>query len=460
MKAFSRRFLDHLAALGLPASDAHLLVAVSGGCDSVVLLHLLRFAVPAAAGQRLTVAHFDHAMRGGSEADAGWVAGLCRAWQLPLVTGRAEEVLHSEADARRARYRFLRQAARERGATHLATAHHADDQAETVFFRVLRGTGLPGLGGISPGAGTGLIRPLLPFWRAEIEHYARSVGLRWRTDPTNRSLHPVRNRIRHELLPQIERTIAPAARRNLVRLARLAREAEAGWASIVEPLAAELARAEAGALVLARKPLRTYHPALGTRVLRHLLRRFGPPPGEAGTRMALQFITDAPSGRQLSLPGGVRIRVEYEVARIERAAATPVDRSLRIGRLEPGAAGSGTLRLGGRDYRAEWSVGRCPREPRPAESSGAWRAAFDRDTLRLPLELRAWRPGDRIRLRGGSRRLKRLFGDHKIPRSARAQRPVLVDADGTVLWVAGVVQAPHSLPQPGRDALFIQVVHA
>ncbi|HWK89351.1 MAG TPA: tRNA lysidine(34) synthetase TilS, partial [Longimicrobium sp.] len=214
---FVARFRRNLEALGLTGQGAHVLVAVSGGCDSVALLHLLRFAA-GDGGPRVTAVHFDHAMRPGSEGDARWVAGLCGAWGVPLVAARAEAAPRTEAEAREARYAFLLRAKAEAGATHLATAHHADDQAETVLFRVLRGTGIAGLAGIPAADERGVVRPLLPFWRAEIRRYARAHGLRWRTDPTNRLLDLARNRIRHDLLPLL-RTFNPAIEEALARTA-------------------------------------------------------------------------------------------------------------------------------------------------------------------------------------------------------------------------------------------------
>src|SRR4051812_7461857 len=183
------RFRENLAALGVEPG-AHLLAAVSGGADSVVLLHLLRF-VAEGMGMTVSAAHFDHAMRPDSGADAQWVAGLCAAWDVPLVVGRADGTLRSEGEARDARYAFLEAARAGAGADWIATAHHADDQAETVLFRVLRGTGVAGLAGIAPvDAARRLVRPLLPFRRAELRRYARSHGLRWREDSTNASVDP------------------------------------------------------------------------------------------------------------------------------------------------------------------------------------------------------------------------------------------------------------------------------
>jgi tRNA(Ile)-lysidine synthase len=446
-------FPERLRSLGLADPSAHLLVAVSGGCDSVTLLHLLRFAAHPGA-PRVTAAHFDHAMRDDSAADALWVTGLCRAWEVPLVSARSLVPLRSEDAARRERHAFLRSAAAAVGAGHIATAHHADDQAETVLFRILRGTGLEGLAGIAPTTPTGLVRPLLGFWRAEIESYARRARLRWREDATNRLPHAARNRLRNVYLPALEREVAPGARRNLVRLAGLAREAEAGWAALLDPVERQaLLRADDGSVVLARQTFRAYHPALGSRLLRSVLRRFGLSLSGAGTRLALQFITDAPSGRQLQLPGGVSLDLEFDTARIsfrseplpDAVVVIPADRE----------AGAGELRVGGRRYRVFWH--RAPGATLEPAADAVHETAFDRASLRFPLQVRGWIDGDRIRVAAGRRRLKKLFGDRRIPRSERAEIPLLVDAEGAVLWVAGVVQDPESRPRPEQDALYVRI---
>ncbi len=430
----THRFLDNLRTLGV-GDDARVLVALSGGADSVALLHLLRFAAMD-GGRAIFAAHLDHAMRPESASDAAWVAGLCRAWGVPLITARAEGGLRTEEEARDARYAFLRQAREEVRAEWIATAHHADDQAETVLFRVLRGTGIAGLAGIpAVDAARGLVRPLLPFTRAQLRQYAKKHGLRWREDASNAGLDPVRNRIRRQILPLIERTVAPGAGAALARLARTAAEDEAAWNVVLEREMEGLAREEDGALVLVRERLAGYDSTVAARLLRALLRRLGVVPDRDGTRSALRFIGTAPSGRELTLAGGIRIRTEFGEARIERSPlAVPPDAPLAL----QAPRGEGRCRIGGRERIVSW---RPAGEP---AADGAERFAVSDE--HWPLLVRGWLPGDRVRTHAGTRTLKRLFNDRRVPRSARARVPVLADARGRVLWVAGVARGA---PPPG-----------
>jgi tRNA(Ile)-lysidine synthase len=443
------RFRAHLETLGIGAGT-RLLVALSGGADSVALLHLLRFHAPG-VGIVLHAAHLDHAMRPGSGADAHWVAGLCAAWGVPLATERLERAPRSEDEARRARHAFLRRAAGEAGGTLVATAHHADDQAETVLFRVLRGTGISGLAGMAP-LGGGIVRPLLPFWRRELRAYARAAGLRWREDPTNRTLDPVRNRVRRRLLPLAERAVAPGARRSLVRLAELARAEEAAWSAVLEPLEREAAHREGEALVLARAPFRAYDSTVASRVLRNLLRQFGVVLDRTGTRLALQFITGAPSGRVLHAAGGLRLVSEFEAVRVERQGgdAVPPDREVVVQRHA--AEGEGEARIGGRRLRVAWRT--VSAGAGPPEEEGSVLLPADG----LPWTVRGWRPGDRIRTPGGTRTLKKLFAERRVPRSARHRTPVVADAAGRVLWVVGVERSRDLHTADGRAAIFLSIL--
>ena len=179
-----RRFIRELSGPEDPQDGDSLLVALSGGLDSLVLLHLLRFG-QGLPSFRLHAAHFDHRMRPGSEADSLWVKGLCQAWGVPLQKEEAISPPASEEEAREMRYEFLFRAREGCGARWLLTAHHADDQAETVLFRALRGTGLHGLSGIPRRREPGILRPLLSFTREELEDYAGLRGVRSREDPSN-----------------------------------------------------------------------------------------------------------------------------------------------------------------------------------------------------------------------------------------------------------------------------------
>ncbi|MDB4947781.1 MAG: tilS [Gemmatimonadetes bacterium] len=446
------RFPERLRALGLNGEGVRVMVAVSGGLDSVALLHLMRFAA-GEPGMDVVAAHCDHAMRAHSGEDARWVAGLCRAWGVPLWTRRAHAELRGEAEARAWRYGALREMMREAGATHLATAHHADDQAETVLFRVLRGAGIDGLAGIAERAAGGLVRPLLPYWRAEVRDHVRRAGLRWREDPTNRTAAYARNRIRR-LLPVLERDAAPGARRSLARLAEVARAEGAAWNAVLAPLEGEAARWEDGALLVVRSALAGYDSALAARLLRRLLAPFGGAPGLRGTRAALQFITAAPSGRTLQLPGGVRIRTEFGVARIERAGGgqggAGQDTPVRVA----SERGEGTAAVGGAELRVRWWTAEWGAE---AAEAGSATVALLAEGLRTPLLVRGWRPGDRLGTAGGTRKLKKLLGERRVPRGARARLPVLADADGRALWASAVGQDPSTLPRPGAAALLISI---
>jgi tRNA(Ile)-lysidine synthase len=433
------RFGAALRRVGTGERPVHLLVAFSGGLDSTVLLHLLRFASPGLP-LRLTAAHLDHGMRSSSAADAAWARGLCAAWQVPLESGTARRPLRGEAAAREERYRFLWRTAARLGAERVVTAHHADDQAETVLFRILRGTGLAGLRGMPPATRAGLVRPLLDVWREELAEYAHRHDLAWRTDPTNATHSPARNRIRLRLLPEIEREVAPGARRSLLALAELARESEAGWREMLNPLWREIVRRDGAALVIARAQLRGYHPAVQVRLLRRALRRFGLVPPRLGTRSALQFITHAPSGREMQLAGGVRIRTEFDDARMEIVGAAEPDVPLVIHRPEVGEPVTGEVRLGGAGYRVSALLADAGTALDDADAR--WRLRLPAGGLHFPVTLRARAAGDRLSTPGGTKSLKKWMIERRVPRSERATIPVLVDAAGAVLWAGGLTARP------------------
>ena len=248
-------------------SGVTVVVAVSGGADSAALAHALHSLRKPSEG-RLVLAHFNHRLRGAdSDADQQFVADLASNLGLELTTDSSpprplapSSPLPSEAALRDLRYAFLRRAASETGARWVATAHTTDDQAETVLMNILRGTGLAGLAGIPRVRefceGVALVRPLLDVSRAEVLEYLDEQGLTFREDTTNASLDYTRNRIRHELLPLLERDYSPHVRGAITRLARLAGEADYLVWTEARRLLSSICRTIPGGIELQIKPLR------------------------------------------------------------------------------------------------------------------------------------------------------------------------------------------------------------
>ncbi len=440
------RVLGFARSRGLLAEGERVLVALSGGVDSVVLLDLLRRHA-ARLGIEVCAAHFDHGMRAESADDAAWVAELCSRWQIPLITARADTLLRSEGAAREARYRFLFAAQRRTDATRIATAHHADDQIETVLLRLLRGAGLRGLSGIPLRRGP-FIRPLLRVPKAALLEYATRHQLEYRTDPSNARPDFARNRVRALLIPALA-AVRPHAGDAVLSLARYAARTEAAWHWMLQRLEAEvLVARQHDQIQLARPILLEYHPALRARVLRHFLRQYGIVPSRASTHHMLMFCANAESGSAMEVAGRLRLERAFDHLRIERIArAAPDDSVVAI----TGPSGTGRLSTGGRGYDVAWHV---------ADSAMPDAASFAPALLERGLELRGFRPGDRMRLTYGTKKLKKLFAEQRIAVSERARLPVLADSSGEVLWVAGVARSVHAPVVEAGSALNITVRNA
>ncbi len=449
-RSLARRFRAALAEDGVVSGGGRVLVSLSGGLDSTVLLHLLRFT-PRLPALAVHAAHLDHRMRPGSADDAHWVKGLARAWQVPLVTRAVARPPANETEARRARYRFLEEARAETGCRWVMTAHHADDQAETVAYRMLRGTGLAGLAGIPRTREPGLYRPLLPFWKRELAAYASAARLRHRTDPTNRSPDIPRNVVRRELLPLAEKRVAPGARRALHRLARLAEEENRLWHAVAPTLLAGLGvrRTEEG-VSFSRDALLQCDRLVRARLIRELAAEAGAHLDASGTDLASEFACSGGSGRSIDLPGGAVLSRAFERLAIARVATRiaggqPSDHARFVAVPAPGE-GAAEGRSGGAAFFARWST---------RGSVGGERLSIP--ALRFPILFRSWRPGDRIRLAAGTRKLKKVFGEARLPRPARARRPVLADSGGRILWVPGVARSIEARPAPHDAILYVGV---
>jgi tRNA(Ile)-lysidine synthase len=316
-------------------TDVHVLVAVSGGADSVALLRALLEAKRSTAGAgKLVVGHYDHGLRGReSEADAAWVAELCGELAVDCELGRHELATDLatpdgiEAAARTARYAFLRETAERLGARMVVTAHTADDQVETVLHHLLRGTGLAGLAGMpatrTMSPSVALLRPLLTVSRAEIEDYLASLGQTFRADATNSDVRLTRNRIRHELLPRLRADYNREVDTAILRAAQQAGEAQVIVESQADGLLEScLQRDTPGQIVLDVSRLADVPSIVVREVCKAAWSRAGWPLQAMGFVQWQQLAEmlaarDAPPA--INLPGNVRARVEGERLLLERS---------------------------------------------------------------------------------------------------------------------------------------------
>lgn len=419
---------------------ARLLVAVSGGADSVAMLYALH-----EWARRhplcLTVAHLHHGIRGrAATADCDSARQHAESLGLPFIEGKADVPALAkrtgrsiEMAAREARYDFFRRTAAESGAYAVAVAHTADDVAETFLLRLLRGAGLQGLGGILPVvdlAGLRVVRPLLEVTRVEVEAFLRAHAILWREDATNRDLSILRNRVRHELLPLLEREYQPAIRRTLARTARVLREEEAVLAPMVKR-AASRAKLADGALSV--RVLLKLKDALRHRVLLSWLRERGLPEArlDSSLLVRVEFLLSSPTSA-LTL-GKWIVRVEGEnllcvPKQVQKASPPPRPEPLPV------------------PARVEWQGLLVSAEPwqgivRPAR--GRVGALPSEATIRPlkrgeKLSVRSVWPGARIAPIGakGSMKLQDLFVDEKAPRAERAKIPIIT-CGKTVVWIPG-----------------------
>ncbi len=414
---------------------ARLVVGVSGGADSLALLHALHALAPAADWQ-LHVATLNHGLRGAvGAADADYVRTLATAWGLSVTVGQAEvlQAGNIEAAARRARYDFFAAVAHQIGAAQVVVAHHADDQAETVLLRLLRGTGLRGLRGMALSAPLPfhpelrLIRPLLFTPRRQIEVYCHEHDLRPREDATNADTALLRNAVRHRLLPLLE-TLAPPIRHTLTRLAESAALEDDYLSSVVDRLldSADCFNTPHSAAIR-RKAFRALHPALQRRWLMRGVEQVASADSVdyAHVRTAQHLALTGKQGALAQFVGGVHLRVDYDWLCIERAGQPPpamlppdTDVPLPI----PGEAWVGTFKI-------------CIR---PASPDAA-------DALPIPagavVRLRTRRAGDRFApqgMGGHTRKLSRWMVDQHIPLALRDGLPLL-DVNGvvTAIWWDG-----------------------
>ena len=413
-------------------------VAVSGGADSVCLLYVLLELAPR-WGLHLSVLHLDHGLRGEeSRQDAEFVRRLADQLGLPLSlreTPVAQSPDNLEQAARQARLAFFRETISSGAVQRIATGHTRSDQAETVLFRFLRGSGTAGLAGIRPVTSEGIVRPLIEIERSEVQQFLLQRGIAWREDSTNRGLQFARNRIRHELLPQIAREWNPAIGETLANTADWALAEEAWWDAEIDRLAAEHFTAvdDAGAILL-RAPVLA---ALPLAVARRLVRRamelakgdlraidFG------HIRSVMDLARSTEGHGRLQAPG-LDIFRSFEWLRFGKLGGGLETRNYRLTLAVPG-----TVRVPGTNLTISLEL---IDKLAPSVSSdwvyNSQMGCLDWQRLSGSLELRNWRPGDQYQPVGysGQEKIKTLFQQARIPLWERRHWPVLIDGS-SIVW--------------------------
>ena len=431
-------------------------VALSGGPDSVALLLVLHELVSNGDYDcRLVAAHLHHGLRGEeSDADQRFCRHLADELGLPFHTDKVDVTLAAEQEgrsvedaARRCRYKFLARTARRAGAPRIATGHHRDDLAETVIMRLIRGCGVRGLAAFSPrdtipleGSDLEVVRPLFECRRRDVVSFLRCRGQDYRTDSTNTNVQFLRNRIRHRLLPHLQENYRQFSVDSLAALARSAdeltemveRTVDETWDELcVERSADELSFDAEGLLEMTA--------AARKEALRRAMAAVSPSSGpvdmEARHLEAAHAVLTGPVGGQASLPRGITARREHGllyICRRPEATSLPA-REVSIG--EPLRVPEADMTLHSRilESKAVEDISRTSiQNPDQAFLALA--------RLSLPLTARGRRPGDRIHPLGapGHKKLKDFFIDRKIPRHIRDDLPLVVDDEGRIAWVAGV----------------------
>lgn len=425
----------------LSSPGQHLLIAVSGGADSVALLHAMHELSPR-LGVSLGVCHLNHDLRAEAGADAAFVERVAKRLRLPVTTSTSDvrglarrRRLSIEMAAREARYRFFARAARQSGAAAVATAHTADDEAETVLLKLARGAGPEGLSGIARHTrlkATTIVRPLLSVTRAEVLDFLTSRDLSWQEDESNRSPAFLRNRVRAEVLPLLETRLNPAVRRVLCRTADILR-AENDWLDKLAEEILEACRHDKGGLDL--EALRPHPLAARRRAIRLWLIQEGICEEQIDFSLLdrVQDLADKLNGTASAPLGGGRVlRRRYGHLGVETSASAVVpfravvnvpgetilpEQCLRI--VTESAPGIDKTR---------GTVGNLP----AAASISRTRVG------RRRLYVRSWRAGDRIRPLGmqGTRKLQDVFVDAKVPSDHRDRIPVF-ECAGEVIWIPG-----------------------
>ncbi len=437
------------------------LAAVSGGADSVCMLHVL-FSLKNSIGFSLACAHVNHGLRGdAADRDEEFVKNLCRELKVPFYSKKydvasvaAEKKQTVEEAGRNVRYEFFEELKEEHGFNKIATAHNKNDNAETVLMRIIRGTGIDGLSGISYVREDGVIRPILDITRAEIESYCKDCGLEYCTDSTNWDNDYTRNKIRNELIPYLEKEFNSNIKESLVRLSVNAGEDSSflkGYASrVLERLGSTMPLAP-NALHI--ESFKYFEKSIGARILRMAAEK-----SSSGVKLEKCHIDDIfallekPTGTSIDLPGGLKASVNYGWLTFEG----PKDKADVV--------------FDSDEFFAEISVGETVfvdslgKSISLREEDSSYRCKINETMLDLdllgnqPLFLRSRRDGDKIVFfkDGRTKKIKKIFIDDKIPKKDRNKIPLLATGSEVIAIVGSRISEKYKITKETRRALVIE----
>ncbi len=445
---FQQHVLDFIRSRKLVVPGEPIFAAVSGGPDSVALLHVLRCLSPVLGISRLTVLHFNHRLRGtASDEDEAFVRSLAQRSNLDFIRGESDveacskdHGLSLEMAARACRHRFFRQAAADAGGAKIAVGHTGDDQVEEILLRLMRGTGPSGLQGMRARTREGIIRPLLSTTRRDVLAYLQHHVLHFREDLSNQEPFCQRNILRLKVLPLLEKTFHAGIAHTLMRHARLVRDEESFWDEYIESLWPAVCREETPFRVVLRIGADPPHIALLRRLIRTAVERLnGNLSGIYAVHIesVVRLIESGRPGRSLHLPGKVEAAIEPEgLVFARRQPGSDREDSVPASFLtveQPGLYPllDGLLELTLR-HMPEWNGEQFYRTGSPLE------AHLDADNVRWPLTVRSWQSGDRFRPlgMGGSRKLQDYFTDARVPKNERRRVFLLCDKE-KICWIIG-----------------------
>ncbi len=441
--SLEQRVLGFIQKHQLVSGGEKLVVAVSGGADSVCLLHIL---ANLQLKLELHIAHLNHQLRGAdSDADAAYVAGLARKLKIPSTIEKrdvkgyqAEQRLSLEEAAREVRYRFLAELAKSIGAERVAAGHTKDDHIETILMHLIRGSGTRGMRGLQPSTlwqsgneSLVIVRPLLEISHQETEEYCRQHNITPRLDASNLSLSPLRNRVRQQLMPLLE-SYNPAVAEALLRTGRIADDDITFLDEQVARLWDKVIQQEEKTIIIDKAAFQPLPPALKRYLLRAAVEKLLGSAKDVEMRHIeeMMSLTTKPAGKKLSLPGGLTFAIEYEryLLTLDMSTLSPL----------PQLKGEFPLNIPGETLFPGWRVEVAIVERGEMSDEDDFTAHLDLAKSGDRLTVRTRKRGDRFQPLGLSqpKKLGEFMIDAKIPQAWRGRVPLVCSGE-QILWVVG-----------------------